>query len=314
MSTADLAVSPLFDTERLIVFVTVMEHGSFSAAARRLGRVPSAVSMSIGHLEAELGLSLFDRGRREPVPTAQAQALLPQARRLLDQLRQLDSHARALSSGLESALTLAVVPELLAATPWTHALAALARTHPLLPVEVLAAPQADALAMVRAGRAQLALVFERLGVDTGEAFQELGQETLVAVVAPQHPMLHPGLVNDADLLEHRQILVAGRHSTEVDQRIALSRQLWRTDTPQAALQMVLAGLGWAWLPRGFVRAPLAAGTLAEIPSRQFTNLLRLWVDVVWSRHHPPGPATRELLRLLETAFEAEDRGSPPSRG
>ncbi|KDB50998.1 hypothetical protein X805_34170 [Sphaerotilus natans subsp. natans DSM 6575] len=38
------------------------------------------------------------------------------------------------------------------------------------------------------------------------------------------------------------------------------------------------------------------------------------MDVVWSRHHPPGPATRELLRLLETAFEAEDRGSPPSRG
>jgi DNA-binding transcriptional LysR family regulator len=301
--------TPLFDTDRLTVFVAVMELGSFSAAARRLGRVPSAVSMTIAHIEAELGLRLFDRQRREPQPTAHAQALLPQARRLLDQLQQLDSHARALGGGLEPALTLAVVPELLAATPWTRALAALAQTHPLLQVEVLAAPQADALAMVRSRRAQLALVFERPGPDTDEEFQELGQETLVAVVAPRHPMLPTGTVRDADLLQHRQILVAGRHSIEVDQRIALSRQLWRTDTPQAALQMVLAGLGWAWLPRGFVRAPLAAGTLVEIPSRQFTNLLRLWVDVVWSRLHPPGPATRELLGHLQAAFETEGLGS-----
>ncbi|MDQ5897728.1 MAG: hypothetical protein QG612_1814, partial [Pseudomonadota bacterium] len=186
------APTPLFDTDRLTVFVTVMALGSFSAAARRLGRVPSAVSMTIAQIEAELGMRLFDRQRREPQPTAHAHALLPQARRLLDELRQLDSHVRALGRGLETALTLAVVPELLAATPWTCALAALARTHPLLEIEVLAAPQADALAMVRAGRAQLALVFERPGPDADEEFQELGQETLVAVVAPGHPMLPAG--------------------------------------------------------------------------------------------------------------------------
>jgi DNA-binding transcriptional LysR family regulator len=290
-----------FSFYNLGVFLAVMEHGSFSAAARRLGRVPSAVSMAMGHLEAGLGMPLFDRSGREPKPTPQALSLLPQARLLMEQLRKLDRHALSLSQGLEARLTLVVVPELLAAAPWSQALATLSAEHPLLEVEVLAAPQSDALGMVQDGRAQLALVFERLGVDAREEFQEVAQETLVAVVSPSHPLLaRAGLtaVRDEHLLSERQILVAGRHSEDVDKRIAISRHQWRTDNPVAALQMVMAGLGWAWLPQGFVRAPLAAGQLVEIPAENFTNALRLWVDVVWAKAKPPGPAARRFIELM----------------
>ena len=42
--------------------------------------MPSAVSMTIAHLEAELAVQLFDRSGREPRPTAAARALEPQAR------------------------------------------------------------------------------------------------------------------------------------------------------------------------------------------------------------------------------------------
>jgi DNA-binding transcriptional LysR family regulator len=51
------------------VFLAVLDHGSFSAAARSIGRVPSAVSMTIANLEADLNLELFDRRGREPQPT-----------------------------------------------------------------------------------------------------------------------------------------------------------------------------------------------------------------------------------------------------
>ena len=43
-----------FNSDNVQVFLTVLDHGSFSAAARALSRVPSAVSMTIAHLEAEL--------------------------------------------------------------------------------------------------------------------------------------------------------------------------------------------------------------------------------------------------------------------
>jgi DNA-binding transcriptional LysR family regulator len=290
-----------FDLDNLRVFLAAVDHGSFSAAARVLRRVPSAVSMAIAHLEAELGLELFDRSGREPKPTSHAAALVPQARLLVEQLHSLNIHALSLSQGLEATLTLALVPELVAAVPWGEALGALAKEYPLLKVEVLTAPQADALAMVHSGRAQLALVFERYGMGAHEAFQEIAEERLVAVVAPTHPMLErlQGAVRDADLLAERQILVAGRDSPQVDKRIAISRLQWPTDSPAAALAMVKAGLGWAWLPAGFVRAALNAGELVEIPTANFTNILRFYVDVVWSQERPLGLATARLVALLK---------------
>ena len=55
--------------DQLRVLVSVAESGSFSAAARRLGRVQSAVSQSIQTMEATLGLALFDRSTRTPALT-----------------------------------------------------------------------------------------------------------------------------------------------------------------------------------------------------------------------------------------------------
>ncbi|MBQ5949105.1 LysR family transcriptional regulator [Massilia sp. ST3] len=291
-----------FDLDNLRVFLAAIDHGSFSAAGRVLGRVPSAVSMAIANLEAELGMDLFDRGGREPRPTAGAQALLPQARLLVEQLQRLNNHALSLTRGLETSLTIAILPELLAAAAWSEALATLGVEYPLLEIEVLSAPQSDALAMVQSGRAQLALVFERYGMDAREAFQEVAEERLVAVVAPTHSMLGRAdaqAIRDADLLAERQIVVAGRDSVQVDKRIAISRLQWRTDDPVAALSLVKAGLGWAWLPSGFVRDPLELGELVEIPAANFTNVLRFFVDVIWTAERPLGLAALRFIELLD---------------
>jgi DNA-binding transcriptional LysR family regulator len=289
------------DLDTLRVFLAAIDRGSFSGAARALGRVPSAVSMAIAQLEAELDLQLFDRAGREPRPTTQARALEPQARFIVEQARQWGTHALGLSRGLEPVLTLVVVPELLAAAPWADALAALALEHPLLDVRVHAAAQGDALGMVQDGRADLALVFERFGMDPGESFQEVGEETMVAVVAPTHPMLGgegPAALRDADLMATRQIVVAGRDG-QADRRMAIAHRQWRTDNPVAALSLVIAGLGWAMLPVGFVRAALTSGQLVEIPAANFTNALRLFVDVVWPSERPLGPAARRFIALLD---------------
>ena len=59
-----------FTSDNVLVFLAVLDRGSFSAAARALSRVPSAVSMAIAQLEAELDMPLFDRSGREPPPPA----------------------------------------------------------------------------------------------------------------------------------------------------------------------------------------------------------------------------------------------------
>ena len=160
-----------FSSDNVRVFLAVLDSGSFSAAARLLGRVPSSVSMTISQLEAELDLVLFDRTARDARPTELARALEPDARLLASTLRQLDAHALAMHQGLERKLTLAVAPELLS-VPWAKPLAVLAGEFPSLEVEVLSSPQADAMRMLYDNTAQLALVFERHAGNDREAFQE----------------------------------------------------------------------------------------------------------------------------------------------
>jgi len=287
-----------FSSDNVLVFLEVLDRGSFSAAARALGRVPSAVSMTIANLEAELDLQLFDRAGREPRPTDAALSLAPQARLLAAQVKQLQAQALALTQGLESRLTLAIAPELLT-TSWTAPLIALARDYPLLEIEVLTAPQADALALLHSGRAQLALVFERPSIDGREGFQEVGDETMVAVMAPSHPVLQAkSLLREEHLTTTRQIVVAGRDLSASDPRFVFARHRWRTDSPVAALSLISAGLGWGWLPRSFVQAQLAAGSLVEMPFENLSNGLTLWVDVVWSKERPLGLAAQRFVAAI----------------
>ena len=293
-----------FTSDNVLVFLAVLDRGSFSAAARALSRAPSAVSMAIAQLEAELDMPLFDRSGREPRPTAAARALEPQARALAAQLQQLNTQALALTQGLEERLTLAIAPELLAAR-WHGPLATLAQDYPLLQVEVLAAPQADALALLHAGRAQLALGFERPSLDGREEFQEVGSVTLVAVIAPQHPLLAPRAagagpagLREEHLAGTRQIVVAGRDLGQTDARFVYARHHWRTDSHLAALGLIEAGLGWGWQPRALVAPRIAAGTLVELPLENLSNGAQLWVDVVWSRERPLGLGARRFVELM----------------
>jgi len=158
--------------EQLLMFKTVMETGSFSAAARQLGKVPSAVSMAIANLEIDLNLELFQRIGREPKPTAQAQVLYEKTQQLLVEMNQWKQHAQALSSGLESELNIVVVSELLH-TRWTDYIVLLEQEFPALQVNVFSAPQEDAHRMLFEGSAQLALMFEREQLETREQFVEL---------------------------------------------------------------------------------------------------------------------------------------------
>ena len=289
-----------FTSDSVQVFLAVLDHGSFSAAARALQRVPSAVSMTIAHLEAELDVQLFDRRSREPRPTAAARALEPQARQLAWQLHQLNTQALALTQGLEERLTVAIAPELLGAH-WTAALATLALEYPLLQVEVLAAPQADAVAMLHAGRAQLALVFERPSIDGREGFEEVGSEVLIAVIAPHHPLLaqtSAPLLGEEHLTTTRQIVVASRDGTQTDPRFVFARHHWRTDNHLAALGLIEAGLGWGWQPRALAEPRIQAGTLAEMHFANLSNGVSLWVDVVWSKERPLGLGARRFVQLM----------------
>src|SRR3546814_16187135 len=64
-----------------LLFLTVEEEGSFGGAARRLGRAVSAVSYGIAQMEAQLGVTMFEReGSRKPRRSEAGRGLLAKSR------------------------------------------------------------------------------------------------------------------------------------------------------------------------------------------------------------------------------------------
>ncbi|EZH78836.1 LysR family transcriptional regulator [Ectopseudomonas composti] len=293
-----------FTSETLRVFLAVLDAGSFSAAARRLVRVPSAVSMAIAQLEAELDLELFDRSTRKALPTEAALALEPQARQVVSQLNRLDAQALQLHQGLERRLIIAMAPELQTGM-WSQPLVDLAEEFPLLEIEVRSASQAEAVRLIHEGSAHLALVFERPGIDEREHFLEAGSQLLVAVAAPDYlKELDERRMNDA-----RQIVVAAGSPSATDPQVILSHRVWLTDSHLATLNLVQAGLGWAYLPVPLVTTLIASGSLQEVKFDNMASQLRLWVDIVWNSGRPLGLGARRYLERIREGMKAQ-----PPRG
>ena len=71
----------------LTVFVAIVEHGSFAAAARHLGLSTPSVSQALRGLEERLGVRLLNRTTRSVTLTEAGGALLAQVRPALDQLQ-----------------------------------------------------------------------------------------------------------------------------------------------------------------------------------------------------------------------------------
>nr|WP_314484832.1 LysR family transcriptional regulator [uncultured Pseudomonas sp.] len=287
-----------FSSETIQVFLTVLDKGSFSAAARALRRVPSAVSMAIGNLEAELGYSLFERGARDVRPTAQALALEPHARLIAEQMGLLQIHAIELSQGLESSLTLAVVPDI-DQRPLMAAIAEVGERYPLLQVAVLSAPQEQALHLLDSGRANLCVAFAGLQVDPLRGFQLIGSESLVAALSPRHPAVRGGSIrNLEDLTGVRQILVRSHDLPLSDPRLIIGATHWTTDSFDLALQMVEAGLGWGDLPLSRIAPLLETNRLQRLTFLNTRNELQLPVHVLWRKQQPLLRAARVLIERL----------------
>ena len=85
-------------------FVHVVETGSFSAAAKRLGIGQPAVSKSVAQLEARLAVRLVLRSTRGLTPTEAGLAYFEKAKRAIDEANEADDAARSAGAGLSGNL------------------------------------------------------------------------------------------------------------------------------------------------------------------------------------------------------------------
>ena len=94
--------------DALLMMDTIARTGSFAAAARELGKVPSALTYNVRQLEEALDVLLFDRRSRQARFTAAGEELLSEGRRLLEQIEAVSNRVKRVATGWETQLSVAV--------------------------------------------------------------------------------------------------------------------------------------------------------------------------------------------------------------
>lgn len=289
-----------FNSENIELFITVLDTGSFSAAARKLNRVPSAVSMAVANLEAELGYILFERTPRKVIPTATALALEPQARIISEQLRLFSTHAHELSLGLESKLRIGVVSDVNTKLLF-HSIKKLADKFPLLNIEVITAPQDDIVNLLYTEQISLCLAGSDLNIKMRENLQLVMTETVAATISSNHALLQDRTKRFSieELINIRQIVVASSEHEMTDSRSIIGAKYWKTNSLQTAINMVEAGLGWGNFPLSLVQDKIDQGHLVLLDFKNTKNHLPLSIYLIWLQDSPLPKAARELIQIIQ---------------
>lgn len=260
--------------EALTMMDIIARTGSFAAAARELGRVPSALTYSVRQLEDALDVLLFDRRSRQAQLTAAGQELLDEGRRLLAEMDAVANRVKRVATGWESELTVAadgVVSRLtlfeLVEGFYAHrdAEGQGPGTRLKLRSEILAGLW-EALV---SGQADLAIgVMMNSPAQTGIELRALGEIEFVFAVAPHHPLAaatEP--LSDAQVMAHRAVAVAdsAQRMSPVTVNLLPGQDVFTVPTMAGKIEALLRCLGCGYVPEPMVRDHLRTGRLVAKP-------------------------------------------------
>ena len=301
--------------EQLRTLLAVVDAGSFSAAARKLGRVQAAVSQSVDRLEAQLGLRLFDRSGRTPRLTQHGEAVAAAASRIALDVEALDALVGSLKQGSET--TLRIVVDVLFPT---ESLVAFTRQfgleYPSVELVLFTEVLSAVTAQVRKKQASWGIAVEDADMSDLEQ-RPIADVQLVPVASPDHALArHDGPI-DSDALAGAVQIVLGEHrldgQKESDDHGVLSPRTWRVVDLATKRALVVSGLGWGHLPEHVVRDDLRAGRLVELPLTAWgPTPLRRSLVLVRRRDGVMGPVAKWAIERLGDLCRREVEGGKPT--
>ena len=290
--------TPTFD--QLRIFLAIVDTGSFAAAGRQLNRAVSVISYGIGNLEAQLGLTLFDReGTRKPQLTVAGRALLAEARSISHGIDGLRAKVKGLLDGLEAEVDMAV-----------DVMFPPARLGKVLREFSQAFPTVQLRLNVEALGAITAMVLDRqaiIGISgpiaagvEGVECTAAGSITMVPVAAPDHPLGRMQRIPPGAGREHIQLVLTDRSRfTDGRDFSVISPRTWRLADLGAKHSLLREGIGWGNMPLPMIEDDLISGTLVRLAMPDHLGGTYRFAGI-WRRDAPPGPAASWLLeRFVE---------------
>src|SRR5450432_3362356 len=311
--------------DALTMMDAIARSGSFAAAARQLGKVPSALTYSVRQLEDALDVLLFDRRSRQATLTAAGQELLDEGRRLLDEMDAVANRVKRVATGWETQLTVAVDDIVSRSTildlfaDFYTASAALPRAADQAAVAAVASSPPTRLRIrnevlagtgeaLVTGQADLAIgVGAGRDLPSGITMKDLGAIEFVFAVAPHHPLARITTpIDDAELIRHRAVAVAdsANRLTPITVNLLPGQDVLTVSDMRAKIEAQLSGVGCGFVPEPMVRSFIASGQLvvrAVARMRQPGRLGYAWRSPSGrgSAAAQPGLALRWWLDRLE---------------
>lgn len=283
-----------YSPEALTAFVETVSCGSFSAAARRLRKSQSTISTAIAHLEADLGVTLFDRSTRQPLLTAEGQRVLSYVQAILSASERLDELAVSLSGETEARLTF-VLSDTLHPDVLEDLLAQFDRRFPHTEFECLVGEDDDVVDLLQKGRAQVGLIEARDSYPTDIGHTRLPMQTCMAIyVSPTHPLAAERGLEWEQLSTWREL----RLNTYLENHTTPARgPVWSAPNYLMLLSMAAQGLGWCALPCALVDefARSAELTMLDIVGWPIS----VSTDLLWHKASPLGAAGSWLRQYLQ---------------
>jgi DNA-binding transcriptional LysR family regulator len=291
----------MYNLEQLRMFVETAQSGSFSACARKLGKVQSAVSQGIANLEIELNTTLFDRSSRKPSLTAHGERLLPFAQAILQQTYELDSVTSALNSSHETQIKMAVDDALLPVV--TSLLNTFATRFPGTILELYAVSTPDVLTLVHTERADLGLMFASNDFPQEVDLCYVGSLPFNGVVNPAHPLAKMDIITAADLIPQRQLLIRGLEGQALAHSPEISAHIWWGNSFNAINSMVKEGLGWGYIPAYMAERYEHQGEMVRMNLSFDHKPWRVPIDRVMAKQKARGPALMWLADAVTNLLD-----------
>lgn len=296
--------------DQFTVFLTIVEEGSFAAAARRLGRAQSAITYAVQKLEDQSGVPLFDRSDYRPKLTEQGRALLPRIRRIIEDVDEFRVQAQSIAQGVEAELIVAV-ETFLPLSMFSKALRRFHEAYPMVQLRINAVRPMDATRQLLDDRADLGLLLLSPKREPDLESLLITEMDFVAVAAPKHPLaeLPPNFPQEATR-DHLQIVVSdpepARGSAEYG---VIGVNQWRVSDVRLRYDLVKEGIGWGSMPRPMAEADLKRGDLVELRPAKWdsSNTMPRFKAVVAKRKDTAlGPAGNFLMTSLARGAIQED--------
>ena len=262
----------------MTVFIAIVEEGSFTQAAKRLGKTKALLSTQLSQLESALGVRLINRSTRSLNITAAGQHYYSKAKQLLNEIAQLESELVASSDRCRGLLRISI-PTTFGEQVLMPFMADLLEQSPDLHLEIaLHDHYVDLIgsgfdAAIRIGALE----------DSSMIAKSLGETPVILCAVPAF-LAHHGPINHFDDLQHLPCIVDTNYRQGngwfLNKTLSLApKSRIKVNSAFAAAELAKTGAGVAYCPRFAVKEALNEGSLVSVLT-ELTDL-RLSIHLVY---------------------------------